>query len=125
MGTAPDGTPGNPETREETIERIAEDDLRVRAATTAKDPSTRRHLGRRMAIAGSIGILLGGIVFLLVWLLADNWKMAIALWGVTIVVCAALAPIFVAEGDDEEVDVGRDRGATGEKPRSQAQRDVR
>lgn len=109
MSTPPQGTPGNPETREETIERIAEEDLAVRATTTRRDPSTRRRLGPRMAVAACVGILTGAVVFLLAWMASGNFPLSLALGGVVLLVSAAVTPIFVAEGDDEQVDVGKDR----------------
>ena len=88
-----------PETRGETIERIAPD------AARRPDPSTRRRLGTRLTWTGhGAALLAGALAFVLVLAFGGGLPFAVALGGGVAVVGGVLVSLVMVEREDGRID---------------------
>lgn len=95
------------ESRDETIARIQREDLgaEAQAQPDGADPTSRRHLGRRLARFGLMGGLACAIVGVAVTLMVGGgWPLALGIGAAIVISAGVVIALIAAEDEDGRIE---------------------
>lgn len=101
---APQGTPANPESRDETIARVSEG-LPDTTEALRSDPTTRRRGGRRaIAVGAFVAAGLGVIAGVVVGAISGSTLLALAVGVAVALAAGVLTSLTSFEGEDGRIE---------------------